>query len=230
MKLPIKTSIKHVQINKANNMMLIVTGVASFVIAFSLLGAKALLAESKYQHKVLDERSKAIKQLKSNINAAKTLKTQYDVFENGNPNIIGGKGGVDAIINGASDGDNARIVLDALPSQYDFPALTSSLEKILNNDHVTAQGIGGTDQGQNATSTPTSNGQPQPALMAFSITSSSDYNGTLTLIKDFERSIRPVDIVNISLAGTSSSMVMDMQANTYYQPAMTLQIKNKEIH
>jgi hypothetical protein len=250
--LPFKTSVKHVQINKANNMMLIVAAAASIITAFSLLSAKALLSESAYQHKVLKQKNQAVKQLKDNLNAAKELKNQYDVFEKANPNIIGGVGGEtiasalgagsslgqnigtsngNPIVLGPQDGDNAKVVLDALPSQYDFPALTSSIEKIVNNDHVSVQGIGGTDSGQDSNSgnAPGASGQSSASPMAFSLTVATDYNSSLNLIKDFERSIRPFDITTVVLSGNLANMSVNMQINTYFQPAVSLQISEKEV-
>ncbi len=239
MKMPLKTSIKHLQNTEANNMMLIVVALASMVIAFSLLSSKALLSQSGFQHKVLKEKNKAIADLKRNIDSANTLKTQYDVFEKQNPNIIGGQGNINTTANGPSDGDNARIVGDSLPSQYDFPALTSSLEKIVDNDHLAVQGIGATDNGQTlgstadstaGTSTSSTSGQSQAQPIAFSITVHTDYNTGLTLIKDFERSIRPVDISSLSLSGSSNNMNLSIQANTYFQPGVTLQIGQKVVN
>jgi hypothetical protein len=221
-------SVKHVQINKANNMMNIVVAVASFVIIFSLISAKALLSQSSYQHKAISQKNKAVKQLKANVSAANTLKNQYDVFEQANPNIIGGIGG-STPGEGPSDGDNARIVLDALPSQYDFPALTSSLEKIVTNVNVSIQGISGTDAGDAVNTGGSSGSTSQATPIAFSVSVGSGYDGTLALIKDFERSIRPFDISNISLSGNASNMSLSVQASTYYQTGVSLKIDEKEL-
>jgi hypothetical protein len=232
MQLKIKTSIKHLLIDKANNMMFAIVAVASLVVVFSLLSAKALLSQSSFQHKVLKAKNTAISQLKSNIDAANTLKTQYDVFEKGDPNIIGGQGGTNSSSTGPSDGDNARIVLDALPDKYDFPALTSSVEKIVNNDHVAVQGITGTDN-TGLTTSPTSptatSGQSQAQTMAVSIAAQTDYTTSLTLMKDLERSIRPFDVTNLQIQGSSSNLSITIQANTYYQPGITLQIGSQEL-
>lgn len=230
-------------IDKANNLMFAAVATSAMVVVFSLLSAKALLSQSSFQHKVLKAKNSAVNQLKSNLSAANTLKNQFDVFEKGNPNIIGGQGGVNTTANGPSDGDNARIVLDALPSQYDFPALTSSLEKIVNNDHVSVQGIGGTDNsgptsgGSTATSTtPTSTSTASPSSQTssaqsipFTITAQTSYANSKTLILDFERSIRPIDITNLVLQGSSSNTTVNIQANTYYQPGVSLQISHKEL-
>jgi hypothetical protein len=246
----VMSSIKHLQIHKANNMMFIAVGIATVISVFSLLSAKALLGESSYQHKVLKQRRQAVDQLKKNIESAKTLKQQYDAFENQNPNIIGGRGGVDLAIalskgqdqNGAvtvngqlitlsgQDGDNARIVLDALPSRYDFPALISSIEKIANLDHAPLQSVTGTDESipdsQDGTNAPV---QSAPQPIPFSITTQTDYSTTQTLVKDFERSIRPIDISHFSLHGNGTSMSATIESNTFFQQPIQLQIIEKEV-
>lgn len=232
MALQIKTSVKHLLINKANNIMFGVVAVSSLIVMFSLLSAKALLSQSNFQHKVLKAKNTSISQLKSNITAANTLKNQYNAFESENPNIIGGQGGTNPTGNGPSDGDNARIVLNALPSQYDFPALTSSLEKIVKNDNIGVQGIGGTDysgQPTGDTSTAPSSQTSQAQPIPFTLSVQASYNSSFTLIKDLERSIRPFDITNLSLQGNPSAMTVNIQANTYYQPGVSLQIGSKEL-
>lgn len=222
----IKTSIKHLQINKANTRILIIIAVTSIVTAFSLMSTKALFQQSMYQRKVLGERNKAVKLLEANVESAKKLKAQYDVFEEGDPNIIGGQGGENAGA-GLSDGDNAQIALDALPSQYDFPALISSIEKIVNEKHLTIQGISGIDAGDQ--SGEVSSAQPQSQSMAFSLNTQSDYQAVLTLLKEFERSIRPFDITAFSITGSASSITSNIQGNTYFQPSVSLKPEEKVI-
>lgn len=224
----VRVSMKHLQVDKANQTMLIVIASASIISAFCLMSTKALLNQSSYQRRVLAAKHTAVKQLKSNISAVNTLVTQYNIFESANPNIIGGQGGTKPG-NGINDGDNARIVLDALPSQYDFPALISSVEKIVTNAHISTQGISGTDQGQATTPSATDKANLQPITLNFSLNTQSDYSGAQTLIKDLERSIRPIDITNIQLSGSAASMNLTVTANTYYQPAKSLTISQKEI-
>lgn len=233
MALQIKTSVKHLLIDKANSTMFAVVAVSSLVVVFSLLSAKALLSQSNFQHKVLKAKNTVVSQLKDDISSADKLKSQYDIFESGNPNIIGGQGGSANLSNpGSSDGDNARIVLDALPSQYDFPALTSSLEKIVTNDNIGVQGIGGSDtsaQAVTGSSTGTSSQTSQSQTMPFTLSAQTSYNNGLTLIKDLERSIRPFDITSLSLQGNPNTMSISIQANTYYQPGVSLQIGSKAL-
>jgi cell division protein FtsB len=247
----VQASVKHLQIAKANNLMFIVVALASVLIVFSLISAKTLMGVSSYQHKALKAKHDAIKKLQANIKAADALKKQYDTFENQNPNVLGGVGGkevAEAIatqgegagsikVNGQTinlsgqDGDNAKIILDALPSSYDFPALISSMEKIANQDHIPLQGVGGTDQGSTAATegTGTTAAHSQPVAIPFSLSAQTDYNTIKILINDMERSIRPMDLTTISFSGNGNSMNVSFQLNTYYQFPTSLQITQKEI-
>jgi hypothetical protein len=249
----VPASIKHLQIHKANNMMFIVVGIATVLSVFSLLSAKALFGQSNYQRKVLSERHTAVDKLKTNVDEAKKLKQQYDAFESQNPNIIGGKGGLDIAIalskgqdqsgtvtvNGqplnlsTQDGDNAKIVLDALPSRYDFPALISSIEKIANLDHAPLQSVIGTDESntgtQDGTTSNAASAQADSQTIPFSVTTQTDYNTAQTLVKDLERSIRPMDITRFSIHGNGGSMNETIEATTNYQQPVSLQIKEKEV-
>jgi hypothetical protein len=256
----VKTSIKHLQIDKDNNLMFIVVAIASIIVVFSLVSAKSLMGVSSYQHRALKAKQAGVKKLKANVAAADALKKQYDNFENQNPNIIGGTGGLDMAkaiadqgeksgsinVNGQTlnlspqDGDNAKIVLDALPSSYDFPALISSMEKIANQDHIPLQGVGGSDQGSVAgagsvpstgsTSTQAQSTTSQYQPIPFSVSVQSDYHTVQTLLNDLERSIRPIDVTLFSLSGSGTSLNASFTTTTYYQTPISLQITQKEVH
>ena len=120
-------SSKRLQIDKANASMVAFLAVAAFIAVFSLVASKALLSQRSYQSRVIAEKKKALTQLKTNNQAATELVAAYKSFVAAPENIIAGS----ASGSGDRDGDNAKIVLDALPSKYDFPALVTSIEKIL---------------------------------------------------------------------------------------------------
>lgn len=216
-------SSKRLKIDQANSSIMIIIAVASVLTIFALVSSKSLLSQAAYQRRVLNAKRDTIKQLKANIDNVDKLISQYKVFESQDPNLLGGS----RTGQGPTDGNNSRIVLDALPSTYDFPALTSSIEKILSNQQINTRSISGTDN--EASNNETVSGNPQPVAMNLAIDSDSDYNGVKTLINDLERSIRPFDIINMSLSGTESSMNISISVNTYYQPAKTLSITQKEI-
>ena len=139
--MPRQFSTKRIAIDKAYATLVIAVAVAAFIIMFSLVASKALLGQRSYQAKVIHKKEIARDTLRDNILAAEQLNSSYQSFVNEPINAIGGnpKGDADR------DGDNARIVLDALPSKYDFPALTSSLDQLLRGNGLTVVSIDGKD-------------------------------------------------------------------------------------
>lgn len=217
------------QIGKAQSSQLLVVTVAAVVTIFCLVSAKALLSQGAYQRHVINERHKAVNQLKDNITAANQLVNQYNsVFENSGPsNVIGGRN--DSSTKAVPpDGDNGRIVLDALPSSYDFPGLVSSLSKILNSDNVQNPSVGGSDEGATLASTPSAT--PQPVSISVPVSGTTNYGGLQKLLNDLSRSIRPYDITNLQISGTVSSISFNLQMNTYYQPAKSLDVGSKVVN
>lgn len=220
---------KHVKIDKAQSSMLGVTMVATIITVFCLVSIKALLAEFRFQAHVISARHAAVKQLQANVQVARQLAGQYnDVFIGSSPtNAIGGKN--DPSPNAVPpDGDNGRIVLDGLPATYDFPALLTSLSKLLAQDGIGSPSIGGTDQSQTANNQPSSN--PQPSNIDVTISGTGSYSNAQSLIKDLERSIRPFDITKLTLNGSDANMSVSLAVSTYYQPAKTLNLNTKEVH
>lgn len=224
MKLP---TIKRLTTSSDETYMFRVVGVAAVIVVFSLASTKVLLSQATYKRHIINARHNAVNALEQDLSRSDALKSQYQVFEGNNPvNIIGGRNTSDSGAN-PPDGDNSRIVLDALPSSYDFPALISSVSKILTNDGVNNPSIGGTDQSETIKSTATP--KPQPIAIPLTISGSNTYTGIQILIRDLERSIRPFDISALNIQGTESTMSFGLTMNTYFQPAKTLNITDKAI-
>src|SRR3990167_8406620 len=135
---------KSSQIDKSQKRLIILVSVSTVVTIFCLVSTKALLDYAGYHRHELAAKRAVIKQLEANIATANTLESQYQSFNSVNPNFIGGKNTTDPNTS-PPDGDNARLVLDALPSKYDFPALISSVSKILTNAGIASPGIAASD-------------------------------------------------------------------------------------
>lgn len=224
----LKISTKHLQIDKAQSTIVLVIALATVVTVFCLVSSKALLSQAAYQRKVLSETNQTKDKLEANIKAADSLVDNYNnVFIGNAPsNVIGGRNTDDA---GAKppDGTNSRIVLDALPTSYDFPALVTSVASILSNANMSSPNIAGTDQSTEVSSAPLAD--PQPVPINISVSGSSSYASVQQLVKDFERSIRPFDVMSITLSGGESQMQVNMNMNTYFQPAKDLSVVEKEV-
>lgn len=217
-------SIKRNLISKANTTIVAVTAGACFIVVFSAVASVTLVNQFKYQNKVISAKRQARDIVKKDLEATKTLTASYQAFTTTSQNVLGG----DPNGQGEKDGNNAKIVLDALPAKYDFPALATSLEKILSNQSVTIRGINGTDDALNTANTSLS-ASPQATAMPFKVSVSGDYEAMHNVVKALEHSIRPIDVQQLSLTGNQNELTLEITAQTYYQPGKDLKISTKVI-
>lgn len=211
-------------IDKANTTVVIVVSAAAFLFVFSAVATKTLVSQAGYQNRVIAEKRKARDQLTKNKEAVKELKKSYTKFVAKEPNVIGGN-----IIGVSSkDGDNTKIILDALPSSYNFPALASSLEVLVANQNLKINSIAGTDdevsQAENKTSI-----NPQPIAIPFDLSISSNYESVKNVIGAFEKSIRPIQLLTFDLSGDKDELTLAIGAQTYFQPAKSMNITTKVV-
>ncbi|MEX1995192.1 MAG: hypothetical protein WD887_00230 [Candidatus Saccharimonadales bacterium] len=226
MKVPVSS--KHLQISKANSTIMTVVAIATIVTVFCLVSSKALLSQATYQNRLISAKNATVKQLETNKGAADQLVNHYKtVFDDSGPvNLIGGKNDKSALA-APPDVDNTKLVLNALPTTYDFPALISSLSKIMNSNNMGSPTISGTDESVSANNQPSAT--PQPVVIKISMSGQNSYGGVQRLIRDLERSIRPFDVTSLQLNGSQSFMNVGLNLNTYYQPAKTLTAGTKEV-
>lgn len=209
-------------ISKANQTMVTATSIAAFAVIFCLVAGNTLFSQMLYQNRVLSAKRTAHTRLQADLSARDSLVNSYKTFVSPSTNLIGGNssGGT-----GPKDGDNAQLVLDALPSQYDFPALATTLEKILTADQLQILSITGTDD-EIAQQNPSS---AAPIPMPFQFEVSGSYQSIQVMVDLFEHSIRPFQFLTVQLAGSSGSMTATVSAQTFYQPGVQLKITNKVV-
>jgi hypothetical protein len=211
-----KTSNKHGLISKNNTRMFVILAIAGVILSFSLVSSITLVRRMNYQAKVVNSRSKAQKQLKDNLAAVDSLVAAYKNFDEAAESVIG------------TADSNSKIVLDALPSKYDFPALTTSLENLLVTGGFSNIDISGADNEATAEQNSTS---PVPIEIPFIISAKGSYANLQTLINNLQRSIRPFKILKLDITATagSDSTSFTITAVTYYQPEKNLDIPLEEI-
>ncbi|MEI6237559.1 MAG: type 4a pilus biogenesis protein PilO [Candidatus Saccharibacteria bacterium] len=210
----LRTSIKHIQIDKANTLTMIAVAATVSILVFSMVTIKSLLVQRSYQSKVISLRSKANKQLKANVKETKMLDISFRAFEETPESVVG-----------TSD-KNSKIVLDSLPSKYDFPALATSLEWVILSSGNKITGITGTDNEIEATQDSTN---PQPIEIPFQISATGNFESVKKLISSLELSIRPIKILNINISGNDAELKINISAVTYYQPEKKLNVESKVI-
>ncbi|MEI7683124.1 MAG: hypothetical protein WCJ24_02375 [Candidatus Saccharibacteria bacterium] len=219
-----RVSLKRIQISKANTSMVISIALAAFMLTFTIIAGQALLGKRSYQNRVIGTKEKAVNQLQANIKATESLAISYKAFVSTSSNVLGG----DPASNNDRGGDNAKIILDALPSQYDFPALASSLEKILGDNSFKVSTISGSDdeliqQKNSATATPV------PVAIPFQLSVTTNLEGSKNLLSLLERSIRPIQVGTLTLSGSNDQLSVTISAQTYYQPGKSVNIETKVI-
>jgi Tfp pilus assembly protein PilO len=217
------SSIKRSLIVKSNSTIVAVTSGACFIVVFCLVASASLVNQLTYQNRIITADNTALNQLNNDIHATQNLENAYNAFVGTPINIIGGNPNG----TGVQDGMNSKIILDALPSTYDYPALATSLESILTSQGVQIESITGTDETILQTSQSSSNPSPQP--MPFQVIVQGNYASIQNVINAFERSVRPFQIQTMELSGDQSQLNLNITANTYWQPAKSLNISTEVI-
>jgi len=217
--MPAKKISKRAQIDKSKARLFAIIVLASFISVGALVVSKGLFSEASYLNRVAAEKEKAVDQLETNKSAVSALSESYKTFATQNPNLLGGK----IIGTEERDGDNGRLILDALPSSYDFPALATSLEKLLAGYKINS--ISGNDD----VSAQTESQATELVEMPFLLNVTTDYAGFQKLIGSFDRSIRPIQVVSMQLTGTNASLQVNLNAKTFYQPERGLKIEKVDV-
>lgn len=217
------TSIKHDIISRDSTRIVVAVAITVFLIVFCGFAIKTLFSQSLYHNRVISEKEKTLDRLKQNKDALETLEQSYNAFVSEPENILGGNpNGL-----GPIDGNNRKIVLDALPGKYDYPALSSSFEKILVEGGYNVGSIGGAEQ-RNVEQTATANVTPIEIPYKFTFTSTLEE--TKTLLRTLESSIRPMHVDRLSVQiGGEGILTTSVTLHTFYTQPKTFELGSKEI-
>ena len=208
-------STKHVLVDKANTTVIVAAAVAAAIVVFSLFASKALIDKISYQNKVISKRNVANKQLKENIDAKDQLVVSFAAFDESPESVLG------------TSEKNSKIVLDALPSKYDFPALTTSIDGIITGAGMSVESITGSDQEISAEQ---SSVNPIPVAIPFEFGAIGTYEAAQKLLTDLQRSIRPFKIHSVDFTASEGGVVsVKVTGETFYQPAKDLGIQYKKV-
>ena len=172
-----------------------------------------------FNEKVLAEKGKTVKQLQSNIVAAKELKGSINVL-NTNEELKS--------VRTSEDVPPLQSVLDALPADSNDLALGASLQQKLlknvpgvkiesvsfSNDNVTG---GSTDSSGGASSQP------------FTLSISGTPEDLRTALERLERSIRAVDIRAMSGSSYENKVTLQISGSMSYLPPVKVEVKEKKV-
>lgn len=226
-------SVKHSIIEKTNSFIVMMVGIAVFVVVFCIFASKALISQSAYQQRVINEKQLALDTLNANKVAIDELKVQYAAFASASVNVLTGN----PAGSGPIDGENPKIVLDALPSVYDYPGLSSSVEKILIDGGFGIESIGGAEDpllaGQPTTSAATADvataTKPVPIAIPYPISVKTSVVGAKQLFETLEKSIRPFKVDAVSITSADDGLLTSITMNTYFLPETGLNVTTKVV-
>jgi hypothetical protein len=226
---------KHINIKKDNSVIFAAIGIAVFVVVFGIFVTKALVEQASYNQRVIGAKKDALNLAIENTKNVEALELSYISFANESINVLGGVSKSD----GPIDGTNPKIVLDSLPSVYDYPALSSSIEKLLVDNGYQIERIGGSEDATLSATNP--NSSPDSVTVTtglvsselieipYPITIASSVDGTQRLLDVFERSIRPFYIETISFSGNDQSLNAKISMKTFFQPGIKFQASSKVV-
>ncbi len=207
---------KRVAIDKDQQRILIAIAVAAAAIVFSLFASRVLWSKISHQRQVISAKQAARDQLDLNLESLEKLESSYLVFDQEPESILGNSGE-----------SNAKVVLDALPSKYDYAALLTSLEEVASEGGISISEISGADLELEAQQ---SSDAPAPEIIELRIGVDTTYGGAETFLELLERSIRPFDVRSINLTGEDSQLNASIELTTHYQPETNVGILSEEIN
>lgn len=193
----------------------IIIMIAALISSFALTLSYVLFVRFAYQNKVLSQKREVNSILSENVKSVNKIKEDFKAFDGASSSVLGTK---DA---------NSKIVLDALPSKYDFPALITSIENISTGKPYIIQSISGSDEELTVAQEPS--GSPQPVVILLSVAVRGNYDSIGMFVKDLERSIRPIKLTSISLSGNGSLVDATVQFETYFQPGKNFEVTKEVI-
>jgi len=217
-------------IDKADTRMLIFAGIAIFVFVFSMVSSKSLVNQLSYQNRLTTAKQSALTQLKSDITAENALVSSYQSFVSSPTNVIDGS----STGQGANTGDNGQIVLDALPSKYDFPAMLTSVNNLLATSGVKIDSITGTDN-QVAQEPYQTSPTPTPIPMVFQFTVEGAYQNFQNLFATFQKSTRPFQFQSVAITANTNTnnnqttLTLVATVQTFYQPEKIFNITSEVV-
>lgn len=221
---------KRQQIANANRMMFLWVAGVSAVVGIAAVASIFLVQKAMFNEKVLGEKSKTASVLVKNNKAVSELQNQVRVL-NTNENLK------KVMVPG--EAQPVQVVLDALPAEANSSAFGASLQKnFLTADGIqleslTVDPVQGVEViGDSSASGDIADGTASGSQITFSFTvsaASGNADGLKNLLLMLERSIRPIDLTNVSVEAQSERLLLKADGVTYYQPARTIDLKDKVI-
>ena len=204
-------TVNELKMKKLKQWMLIAVVIAAIVVSFSMVFIKFLFDLWVYNNNVQAAQRTTQETLEFNLEAYEGLFEDFQVLEEAQ---------------GTPRSPDADIVFDSLPTNYDYPALASSIQKLASSSGVTLRDFRGVDE---EGAVPGPSFSPEPHTIEFGVELSGSYEDIQVFINALDLSIRPFHIELIELRGSEDALRADINIRTYFQPTQNLDYPERTI-
>lgn len=169
------------------------------VVIISGFALKSLFGKLNQNNQLLSKKRVAQEQVTKNLEALSQLSQQYSAL-----------------------GPKRTLILDALPTTPNFPAIVSMMEELSKNAGVELLSV--------APSEIESTGRVTGAAQyQFTASISGSYDSFKEFLRNVELSLRPMAITTMKISGNSSLLGVDMTISTYYQAEFDTSLKTEPL-
>jgi cell division protein FtsB len=209
---------KRQQIAKANRTMFIWVAAVSAVVGIAAVLSVFLFQQLVFNEKILAKKQTTVSTLVANNKAVDQLEDNIRLL-NTDQALLDSRAKV--------EDKPLQVILDALPADANSSALGSSLQNVLlpgdgiSIDSLTVDPI--SDEGSDST---TEGGID----FSFSVsTPAGQINSLRDLLRRLERSIRAIDVTELTVEMQGSKVVLSVKATAFYEPARSIELKDETV-
>ena len=222
---------KRRQIDRSGRVMFGWVAGASVLVGFALVIGGFLVQRIVFETKVLAEKNQMTSTLDSNIKTYDGLRDNIRVL---NTNSALGS----AKLNDKED--PLRVILDALPADDNSLALGASVQNLvgrvpgakLESFQTVSSNENSSDSNKNNSSSSDNNADNSRSVQQIAFTmelSASNADILRSVLRNFEKSIRVIDIDESTIEASDSKFTMSISGHAYYLPGKTVQLNKKGI-
>jgi len=217
---------KRSQIAQANKTMFIWIAIASALVGSALVVSYFLFQKARFGEEVLSLKQTTVSNLDHNNKVVPDLQSQIRVLDT-NQALMSSK---------ANEADQAiQVILDALPAEGNSLALGASLQNKLlagipgltSIESLQVDPIVGVESITGDETTVDAQEGESENQITFRLSVKGSQDAIRTVLQNFERSIRVIDISSLQIETQTDGQIMTIQARAYYEPAKTIQLRDE---
>lgn len=190
-----------------NQFLIVMVMLAVVVWVVALIVSRAIIKTISFNNRLINKKQEVEQTLDTNLATVESLKAGYQELE--------------------TLGPRPQVIVQALPTTLDIPAIVSKLEALINASGLSfttfslessSEGTGD-PAGVSEPTTVASTGQNQEYI--YTVGTQGAYQSVLKMIKNFEREISPTRLIELEIQGTQKTATATLRVKGFYQSALT---------